>query len=570
MGPGLEQDVCVLEIERQMNKMDTEPVLVGNRAGGFFLPECDPASLSVRSSLPTAQPAAELRLHLERVVSSATFRSSPRLVQLLRYLFEQTLAGCGGGLSQYSIAYDGLRLGDDFDTGKSSLIRSHVHRLRRALDAYYAASRDGDKLRIALPTSGYGLVFETVAPLGPRVPLAKPPVLALVEFKGIGLEGPWLHLPQLLAEELSGMIAGAGVLRLMGPFSRSRLQSDKLDVLELATRHPLDFVLDGSVQRVGEQLVLRSRLLDAKTGLLVWSGKEKLLFAALDLADFEVQLMRQLAAEISGEMGRIHIQLTAVARVKPQNALTVYEAVLLGRMYLADFHHESLPRAVATLRQAVCDFPAEATLHSTLAVLLSSLGAEPTWLADPPADEIRALAARAVMLAPTDPWSILAQAFSAAIHHDRAQLGRIGASVQANERAGPMLQASLGALLCFQKVTIETGLLLIARACESGPHYPRAVHLARCLVLLDSGQRNAALHELDSYQVCWGWADPLIRGTIAWTQGDAQTASDEWQRVKNAFPSFATDGPRSLGFLWHEDYVTLHCGAMREAGSQNI
>ncbi len=105
---------------------------------------------------------------------------------------------------------------------------------------------------------------------------------------------------------------------------------------------------------------------------------------------------------------------------------------------------------------------------------------------------------------------------------------------------------------------VAAALRLVERAREENPHYRRAVHPARSRVLLDAGQLDGALREIEAYQVRWGWADPLIRRAIATRQEDSATARDEWQRVIAAFPDFITAGPRSIGYLWHDDYVQAH------------
>jgi len=52
---------------------------------------------------PTAE---DYRDALARVVAASSFRSSPKLAELLSYLVEQKLAGQGGRLKGYPIALD--------------------------------------------------------------------------------------------------------------------------------------------------------------------------------------------------------------------------------------------------------------------------------------------------------------------------------------------------------------------------------------------------------------------------------------------------------------------------------
>ncbi|MEX1114281.1 MAG: hypothetical protein WEB53_03465 [Akkermansiaceae bacterium] len=393
------------------------------------------------------------------------------------------------------------------------------------------------------------------------------PVVGLLEFKGVRLENHWRYLPMAMPEELSSLMQRQGNLKTLGPFSRRLLEAEGLDPVQLGSRYPVDFILDGSVEQLDNALVLRTRLLEGRTGMQIWSGRDDLDLERPDVAGFEDILMRRLSASIGEEGGVISRHLSSLARVKQDDMLTVYEAVLLGRMYLSDYDHQALPRVLETLRRAVRQAPYEVAPHATLAVLLSMLGMEPQWPGDPPVDEIRELAKQAMQLCPVDPWSVLAQAFAAAVHQDRKELERIGRTLDAGELdASAMLLGGVGVLMCCQKANPVLGVKLIAQAIRANPHYTRTLHVGLALVLLEARNFNAARQELDAFQYRWGLSDPLIRGAMAALDGETDTAHREWQRVLESFPSFVTDGERSLGYLWHADYILLIRHAYRNVG----
>ncbi len=509
-----------------------------------------------------------LRRHLARIAAFEPIQKSPRMGDLLNYLFEEALAGRGAAVTQHSIATECYRLDRFGDGREDNLVRVHASRLRRALKAYYAVPDEGGEVRLQLAAGTYALGFEgrSAAVLEPVVE-GEWPVVMLIEFKNLGIDGYWQHLPAVLAEELAGIISWKNRLQVIGPFSRQRLEVEGLDPVELGMRHRVDFIFDGSVQRSGQALVLRTRLLDGKSGRLIWGGKETLDIDQPDLAGFEENLMRHLSVLMGADFGLISQHLSSLARVKPEHALTVFEAVLLGRMYLTDFHYESLPGALETLRRAVRQMPLEPAPHATLAVILASLGMEPNWPGDPPLAEIHELAAQAARLNPEDPWSILARAFAATVHRERDELACIGALLDDGDgHLSSMLAGGIGVLLCYQKVDIERGVGLITQACAANPHYPSVVHLALALVMFDVGDFVAARRQLDALQLRWGLADPLLRGAMAALEDDFETARREWQGVLAVFPSFPQDGARSLGFLWHPDYLARIAAAMQLAG----
>jgi TolB-like protein len=507
-----------------------------------------------------------VRACLERIFEFQPVRSSTRLSSLLRYLADECLAGRGGELTQYTIAAEAFQISNVYDADQNSLVRVHASRLRRVLKAYYAGPGASDVLRVRLPAGSYVLEFGAGVALGEGQG-KHVPVVGLLEFKGLGLDDYWRHLPLVLAEELSGVMQRQGHLRFLGPFSRRLLEAEGLDPVKLGSRHAVDFILDGSVERTEKALILRTRLLEGATGMQIWAGREELDLARPDLAGFEGVLMRRLSASLGEDGGIISRHLSSLARVKPDDMLTVYEAVLLGRMYLSDYDHRALPRVLSALRRAVRQAPDESAPHATLAVLLSMLGMEPNWPGDPPHEEIREHTRLAMRLNPEDMWSILAQACLATLDHEWRELARIGRSLADGGFEAPaMLLGGVGVLLCCQKTELALGEQLIRQAISANPHHMKIFHIGLVFKHLDARNFDGVRSELDAFQCRWGLSDPLIRGAVAALEGDAETARGEWARVLEAFPSFLQDGVRSLGYLWHQDFVCLIREAYQTAG----
>lgn len=99
--------------------------------------------------------ATEFQDALSRVVDSATFRSSPRLAELLTHLVQQTLAGQADRLKGYAIALDVFGRDEDFDASSDSIVRVQMTRLRKALVEHYAGEGQDDPVRIVIPRGTY-------------------------------------------------------------------------------------------------------------------------------------------------------------------------------------------------------------------------------------------------------------------------------------------------------------------------------------------------------------------------------------------------------------------------------
>ncbi|MPS69524.1 MAG: tetratricopeptide repeat protein [Novosphingobium sp.] len=111
----------------------------------YFVPEGDDME-------PTA---AQYRSAVSSVIASSTFKTSPRLAELLSYLVEQKVAGNGDRLKGYPIALDVFGRDEDFDASSDSLVRVQMTRLRKALSEYYAKDGIKDRYRIVVPRGSY-------------------------------------------------------------------------------------------------------------------------------------------------------------------------------------------------------------------------------------------------------------------------------------------------------------------------------------------------------------------------------------------------------------------------------
>lgn len=96
-----------------------------------------------------------MRVELEAVLADPLLRRSPVQSRLLRFLVEASIRGEGPQLKSYAVAVDGLGKATDFDSQADSYARVQVVRLRRTLNAYYAAAGAGRANRFVIENGGY-------------------------------------------------------------------------------------------------------------------------------------------------------------------------------------------------------------------------------------------------------------------------------------------------------------------------------------------------------------------------------------------------------------------------------
>src|SRR3954451_10482712 len=100
-----------------------------------------------------------IRAALQRIVSSPQLESSPSLCRFLRYVVEETLAGRGGQIKEYSLGAEVFARGDDFDPRIDPIVRVQARNLRARMAKYYEGTGADEGVFIDLPKRTYVPVF---------------------------------------------------------------------------------------------------------------------------------------------------------------------------------------------------------------------------------------------------------------------------------------------------------------------------------------------------------------------------------------------------------------------------
>ena len=223
-----------------------------------------------------AIPAVDARAQVERVLQSRIFRSSEVLKHLFGYLADQSLAGTGDSLKEYTIGIDAFGKPSDYDPRLDSTVRIQIGRLRQRLSEYYRDEGKDDPLVVDLPKGRFGLVCESrptgfasaalaypfrLAPhasqrIGLVVPLSGPAATPTVDPTPDGrTQSAWLE-----REERSVAAAWKQKLNRVG-LRVPRQAQPLVDTLRTALAHLL-ITRDGPILRPGTRSYARSWIRD--------------------------------------------------------------------------------------------------------------------------------------------------------------------------------------------------------------------------------------------------------------------------------------------------------------------
>jgi TolB-like protein/Flp pilus assembly protein TadD len=473
--------------------------------------------------------ALAVRAQLDRILKSEPFHQSPRRQKFLQYLVEETLAGRGDRLKGYPIAIEVFERPASFDPLVDPVVRVEAGRLRDKLREYYDNQGRNDPVVIELRKGGYaphitmrgpgadaelseaarpgelpsdGEVAAETPPAGltdaarwglpavgallagllavavllwglggsGRHGLPEQPSIAVLPFDNFGRDPQWQRFADGMTEDIIADLAQSRDMIVIARNSTSVYRDKPVDVRQIGRDLNVRYVLEGSLQPVGERIRVTAQLIDAGTGGHVWS--ERFDRHADDFFAVQDELTQRIAATLIGYQGAVAEAERSRLRRKSPASLSAYDTYLLGIEAKHKATAESLVEAEALLHRALEIDPKLARAYSGLANVQYyrvDLG-----LTTSVSDAVREMAqagAKAVELDPNDGLSHqalgMAYGYQGKIEQSRVELNKAVALAPSNADLLLIVAWSLP-----QLGESERAVTLADRALILNPHYP--------------------------------------------------------------------------------------------------
>jgi TolB-like protein len=217
--------------------------------------------------------------HLEKVLVSAEMCRSKKLCQFLRFTVEEVLRGHGSELKEYAIAVGVFKRNREFDPGADPIVRVQARRLRSKLEQYYRSEGRDEPIQIEYPVGGYSPIFTRRAPSEmsrPAMPTLRGEVaqarrIAVLPFMDMGPDEAQAFSDGL-TDELIHVLSGWPGLCVVARASSFQFKGKPEDVRRIGECLGVSALVSGSVRREGSQLRILVQLVDAETGLNLWSA----------------------------------------------------------------------------------------------------------------------------------------------------------------------------------------------------------------------------------------------------------------------------------------------------------
>jgi len=362
-----------------------------------------------------------IREELARVLSSAAFQRNDRLCRFLRFLVERHLDGRDEEIKESLIGVEVFGRRPGYDPKVDSIVRTEAGRLRARLIEYYAHDGGNDATVIEVPKGHYvprfhfhnhpGVSEQTIGVGRPRLIAAFAFVILVAMAAVSWMRGQFVAAPiriavlplenlspqkgdEYFADGLTDEIIG-NLSILEGLAVRSRTSSFAFkglprDIRKAAKQLDVDYILEGSVERVPDRVRVQAQLVRVRDDSSVWSG-------GFDRALTDVLAIQD---EISrGIVNSLRLQLGHTRR-RYETSVDAYDLYLRGRALSLDNGPQGF-QSLGYFEQATAKDPSFAPAYAALASVSAHRSIQ--FVLDHPADELskmRNAAEKAIQLDP--------------------------------------------------------------------------------------------------------------------------------------------------------------------------
>ena len=307
------------------------------------------------------------REELERVLAGSGFAQNERLSRFLRFVVERQLEGRGDEIKESVIGIEVFNRRPDFDPKQDSIVRTEAARLRSRLADYYAGEGRRDAVVIEVPKGGYTPVFRsidtsrqpppfwtkrlwTVAALAVLVLLlaagawtlhrtGEPLAIAVLPLENLNREPDTDYLADGLTDEIIRNLSIIEGLQVRSRTSSFAFKGKPRNAREAGKELGADYLVEGSVMRVGTRIRVDAQLVRVRDDVPLWS--QRFDRDSGDVFAVQDEISTQVANSLRLQLGR--------GRRRYETSPAAYDLYLRAR---AVWYEGRPPASTALLRPA--------------------------------------------------------------------------------------------------------------------------------------------------------------------------------------------------------------------------
>lgn len=292
----------------------------------------------------------KIRQCVEKVLTSPYFSNSPRQQRFLDYLISHSLNDATEHLKGYTIAVEVFDRDVSFDPSVDSIVRVEATRIRNKLREYYDNEGASDEVRIHFRKGSYKLDFSISAHSAelnqadsshyPELVTSKPSLVVL-PFVSISADNSKDYFADGITCSLISLLSRLSGLFIISRQSAFAYKDTVKTSTEIAAELGVQFLLEGSIQHVGNRVRIAANLVAAADSTHIWS--ERYDRDLTDIFTLQDELTQQIA-------NALQVQLTSeedkIFGLKATNSIEAHDILLRGMATYLNYSPQTTKDAI--------------------------------------------------------------------------------------------------------------------------------------------------------------------------------------------------------------------------------
>jgi len=480
-----------------------------------------------------------------KICLSDDFRTKDLLCKFLSYVVSEYLAGRGEKLKGYSIGVDVFGRNEDFDPSQDALVRIHAGRLRRMLDLYYLKEGREDQILIEIPKGGYTPIItlkdnaqseeEQITEF--RNLYRGEPKLAVLPFTDLTEDGSMRYFSKGITEELSVVLTKYEDISVFNFAVFSKENMTKNQLKKLADKSGIRFILEGALNRAGDQIKILARLTDLSVGKQIWAESYVRKLNSSNAFVIQESVSKEIANMLCSEYGIILHQLTVDSYNQKIKDFETYDAVL--KFY--DFQLRLTQKSAQEAFEAISHVYEKNPESGLINALLAALHGTAYSLDYPNSDEsyklFVTLAEKAKYFESESLIVNAILAFKCFVCNEKERFFELAKKCLAVDPAGALREGILAFYMCLYGEW-EKGKQVLDNIMYRNMSYPLYFHGCTTLYYYRTGNYEEALAEANQYNIpslFWG---PMLRAAVNGQLNNFEEASKQVKGLLELKPDF--------------------------------
>lgn len=278
--------------------------------------------------------ASMVREQVERLRASPSFHGSDRLMALLEYVVDETLAGRGHELKEVVIGNAVYQRDPPYDPRIDSTVRVEARRLRKKLDEHFSSEGFYDAIIISIPSGSYAPVFEansserksaaTAAERPKEIFRSGPGTrVAVLPIRVVSGDGATKDFADTLTDELVFALGSEPGLRVPSRATTFAYADKQPSIPALAAELGLDAVIQGTVRDTPGSIRVTIEVSDPR-GFVVSSDRFE--SSSVDRTDLAERLATTLVSRLRFDSSKMRARQISPGPVAIESHAKVYRA----------------------------------------------------------------------------------------------------------------------------------------------------------------------------------------------------------------------------------------------------